>query len=144
MDSTKWRLCLCPSHIENEKYIGFFLHRVEDDKGPEKIEIDFILEIVGSDGCVTKERCYIKQEFVKESSCGCGTFALSTTVLQLEKDGFFSQNTLTVRCRMRRCENRSQECVQMCAKTVINVENMSFIWAIEKFSSLKLTKTYLL
>ncbi|GFU66278.1 kelch-like protein 6 [Trichonephila clavipes] len=139
MDSTKWHLCLCPLHIENENYIGFYLHREEDDKGPEKIEIEYILEFVGSDGSVLKERYYAKHAFEKERmSWGCKTFALRSAVLQLEKDRFLPLNTLTARCRMRRCENRSQECVQMCAKTVINVEKMSFIWAIEKFSSLKI------
>ncbi|GFU66281.1 kelch-like protein 6 [Trichonephila clavipes] len=38
---------------------------------------------------------------------------------------------------MCRCKNRSQERLQIYAKTVINVEKMSFIWAIEKFSGLK-------
>ncbi|GFY49193.1 TD and POZ domain-containing protein 5 [Trichonephila inaurata madagascariensis] len=96
------------------------------------------LEILGSNGSVLLKQYAANSAFVKGKIWGWSEFSKRKRVLQLEKDRFLPLNTLTARCRMRRCENRSQERVQMYAKTVINFEKLSFIWSIEKFNSLKL------
>ncbi|GFQ89840.1 TD and POZ domain-containing protein 1 [Trichonephila clavata] len=137
MESTKWRLVLNPSEEDYEDHIGFYLYREDDVAGPKSINITYIFEILGSDGSVLSKEKIDKHAFVKESNFGFPTFIERNRVLQLEKDRFLPLNTLTVRCRMRRCENKSQERVQMYAKTVIDFEKMSFIWAIDKFSCLK-------
>ncbi|GFR00815.1 tdpoz3 [Trichonephila clavata] len=138
MENTKWSLSLYPSDNDKENYIGIYLWREDIEKGPEIITIDYILEILGSDDSVLEERYVAKHAFEKENnSWGLPDIVERTRVLQSEKDRFLPLNTLTVRCRMRRCENKSQERVQMYAKTVIDFEKMSFIWAIDKFSCLK-------
>ncbi|GFR06501.1 TD and POZ domain-containing protein 3 [Trichonephila clavata] len=136
MENTKWYLTLFPAGEDMENNIACFLNRVDD--GPESIEIEFVFEILRRDGSVLKKRSLTKQEFKKVASKGCSKFVKRKRVLQFEKDNFLPQNTLTARCRIRRYKNRSQERVQMFAKTVINIEKMSFIWDIKKFSSLKL------
>ncbi|GFU61311.1 TD and POZ domain-containing protein 4 [Trichonephila clavipes] len=138
MENTKWRLILYPAGLTKQNYIGFFLQREKDEKSSENVEISFALEFLGSDGSILKEMYSAQRTFGKEGNCGLPECVERKRVLQLERDRFLPLNILTVRCRMRRSENRSQECVHMCAKTVINFQKMSSVGAIEKFSSLKL------
>ncbi|GFQ63899.1 TD and POZ domain-containing protein 1 [Trichonephila clavata] len=137
MKNTKWRLSLNPVGDTKKNYIGCYLNREEDD-GPESIEVYYVLEILGIDGSVLGKKNEGKHEFIIDEYMGDSSFVEWTRVLQFEKNNFSPLNTLTVCCKMRRCENRSKECMQMFAKTVINVEKMSSIWDIKQFSSLKL------
>ncbi|GFV18969.1 TD and POZ domain-containing protein 3 [Trichonephila clavipes] len=135
MGNTNWCFCLYPAGYYMENYFEHYLQRVQDD-GPKSIEIDYVFEILGSDGSVLEEKHATKHEFPKASIWGLFENLERTRVFQFEKDNFLPLNTLTLRCRMRRCENRSQKRVEMFAKTVINFEKMSFIWDIKNFSSL--------
>ncbi|GFS59812.1 TD and POZ domain-containing protein 1 [Trichonephila clavipes] len=137
MENTEWILKLYPAKDDTDNYIGGYLQR-EDDDGPESIKIDYVLEILGSDGTVLQKSDSTGQEFLITDSWGCSKMIERRRVFQFEKNNFVPLNTLTVCCRMRRCENRSHERVQMCAKTVINFEKMSCVWNTEKFSTLKL------
>ncbi|GFQ79619.1 TD and POZ domain-containing protein 3 [Trichonephila clavata] len=138
MENTKWRLLLYPAGVDDKRCIGFFLQREEVDEGPDSVEINFVLEFLRSNGSVLVKEYSDKTSFRKSGGLGFPKFVGRTRVMQLEGDPLLPLNILTVRCRVCRCENRGQECVQTYAKTVINFEKISFVWAVEKFSSLKL------
>ncbi|GFQ89228.1 TD and POZ domain-containing protein 1 [Trichonephila clavata] len=137
MENTKWRLSLLLGGDIKKNSIRCYLNREKDD-GPESIEVYYVLEILGSDGSVLEKKKETKKEFSIDDYGDDSLYVERTRVLQFEEKHFFPLSTLTVCCKVRRCENRSQERVQMFAKTVINFEKMSSIWDIKQFGSLEL------
>ncbi|GFY42617.1 hypothetical protein TNIN_324991 [Trichonephila inaurata madagascariensis] len=120
MENTEWYFSLYFAGYDTENYIAYYLYRAEDD-GPVSIEIDYMFEILGSDGSVLEEMHETKHEFPKAYIWGWSENLERTRVFQFEKHHLLPLNTLTVRCRMRRCENRRQERLpRQCRKRIKN------------------------
>ncbi|GFW92139.1 speckle-type POZ protein [Trichonephila clavipes] len=134
MENTKWRLTLYPGTEKNESSIVCRLRR-EEDEGPENIVLNYYLAVLGKDDSVLKNKYMSKVTFGKKNYSGSPEFV--DKKLELERDMILSLNTLTVFCRIAWNDKRCIESEHICAKTIINIEKISFKWAVQEFNSLK-------
>ncbi|CAL1262213.1 unnamed protein product [Larinioides sclopetarius] len=104
----------------------------EDDKS---IEIDLEIALLSSDCKVLKSYEGKNSEFEKGDIFGNSIFASWNEVYE-KRSVFLPQDTLTARCRIWKSVGEMSKDVQCFARTRIAVEKRSFLWKIEKFSTL--------
>ncbi|CAL1276732.1 unnamed protein product [Larinioides sclopetarius] len=134
-EETKWKLLLFPRGTRNGNSIAFFLHREQDCNGAENVEIEYNLEILNVDGSIIRNS-EIKYTFRKNRRWGCPMFLKRNSVLEKSRTKYLPQDILTIRCRIKRLDEKSVEMRQIFARTSINVEKWSLLWAIDDFSNL--------
>ncbi|GFQ66651.1 TD and POZ domain-containing protein 3 [Trichonephila clavata] len=139
MEDSDWRLCLAPRGHLGSNCISFFLERMPR-RGPESIEVEFDLAFLARDGSVLELKQIERSRFLSsgyDSYKGHYEFANRDDVLKIRKEAFLPQDTLRTLCKIWRQDKKVMESTQIFARTIINVERRSFVWNIEKFSTLK-------
>ncbi|KAF8789888.1 TD and POZ domain-containing protein 5 [Argiope bruennichi] len=133
-EETKWGLRLFPRGTIDDDCISLFLYRYRDCNGPEKIEVEYSLEMLAADDSILANRSE-KEVFGKDTQKGFARYQSRKTVTT-EALKYLPRGILTVRCRMIQFEGKSVEIRQIFARTNIRIENRFFLWLVEKFSSL--------
>ncbi|GBM91669.1 hypothetical protein AVEN_180048-1 [Araneus ventricosus] len=134
LEGTKWSLRLYPT---GENYVSFFLNREENCSGPDVIEICYQLAFLSKDGSVAKERTAAKRKFMKNESWGFSIFERRERVFVTERETFLPEDTLTVQCTLWTTYEKPDESKHLFASTAIKVKRRSFVWKIDKPSTLK-------
>ncbi|CAL1262209.1 unnamed protein product [Larinioides sclopetarius] len=134
LEKSKWKLSLY--EIIGEKKGSFELRLQRDDKGVEKVKLNFELAFLASDGTVLQS--FKKEEIVILGNQYFGNrLASRNEVFFTRRSVFLPQDTLTARCRMWKSVGEFTKEVQYFARTRIVVEKRSFLWNIENFSTLE-------
>ncbi|GBM67626.1 Speckle-type POZ protein [Araneus ventricosus] len=132
MEKTKWHLTLDPG----KDCLTFFIRRVEDDDGPDTIEIDYEISLLSADGYPLAKM--IERKLFKKSS----TFALrrlvsTDEVFNERKDEFLSKDTLRIRCRIWRTNFGIPKGDLQYVRTRRKIPRICFVWSIKNFSTLR-------
>ncbi|GBN07321.1 Speckle-type POZ protein [Araneus ventricosus] len=136
LQGTKWTLWLCPMGVEDEKYVGFHLHREEDCRGPDSIKVKYQLAFLGIDGSFLEEKTE-SDIFQKGGSWGFSEFKRREKVFVSDKEAFLPEDTLTVQCTIWSHKKTPVKPKYLYARTIFNVNRRSFDWRIDKFSILQ-------
>ncbi|GBM91666.1 Speckle-type POZ protein-like B [Araneus ventricosus] len=134
---TKWSLLLYPVGDTVENYVGFYLNREEDCGGPDVIEICYQLAFLGKDGSILKEITRPKRKFTKNHAWGFSKFEERERVFVSRKEAFLPEDTLTVQCTIWTTDEKPEESNHLFATTAIKVKRRSFVWKIDRPSTLK-------
>ncbi|GIY22214.1 TD and POZ domain-containing protein 5 [Caerostris extrusa] len=70
MEDTKWMLSLYPRGNTNGSYVGFYLNRADDSKGPDCFDLESELSFLNADGTVLKTFGVLKDKFTKGKGWG--------------------------------------------------------------------------
>ncbi|GBN40196.1 Protein roadkill [Araneus ventricosus] len=136
LEGTKWSLRLYPVGNKDENNVGFFLNREEDSSGPENFEVYFQLAFLGKDGLILKVRT-AAYRFGKDGDWGFSNFEGRERVFVTEREAFLPEDTLTVQCTLWTTDEKPEESTHLFATTAIKVKRRSFVWKIDKASTLK-------
>ncbi|GBM91667.1 TD and POZ domain-containing protein 2 [Araneus ventricosus] len=136
LEGTKWSLLLLPVG-ETKDDIAFFLKREEDCSGPDIIEAHFELALLGKDDSILKAMTSTKRKFMKNESWGFSIFERRERVFVTERETFLPEDTLTVQCTLWTTYEKPDESKHLFASTAIKVKRISFVWKIDKPSTLK-------
>ncbi|KAF8792311.1 Speckle-type POZ protein like [Argiope bruennichi] len=135
---TKWKLCLYPRGDESSNFICVCVYRVKDTNNEDNLEVCFQISALSADESIPRTVATFRS-LIKE-----GQFAGHSDLLK--RDDLFSMDaavllpddTLTVQCDMWTIGGRDMKNVHYYARTFIKVEQITFIWSVTSFSSLKL------
>ncbi|GBM91668.1 Speckle-type POZ protein [Araneus ventricosus] len=137
LEGTKWSLRLYPVGNTDANYVSFFLKREKDCSGPENFEVNLQLAFLGKDGSIVKEITSAKCKFMKYDSWGVQKFEELERLFVTERETFLPEDTLTVQCTLWTSEEKPDKSKYLFASTAIKVERRSFVWKIDKASTLK-------
>ncbi|GBM75418.1 TD and POZ domain-containing protein 2 [Araneus ventricosus] len=137
LEGTKWSLWLYSVEKTEDSDIGFYLKREEDCRGPDNFEVHFQLAFLGKDGSIAKERTAAKCKFMKNGTWGFKKFLELERVFVTERETFLPEDTLTVQCTIWTTDEKPEESKYLFATTAIKVKRRSFVWKIDKPSTLK-------
>ncbi|GBM45925.1 Speckle-type POZ protein-like B [Araneus ventricosus] len=136
LEGTKWTLRLYPMGDDEEDFVSFYLRREEDCSGPDVVEVEYHLAFLGKNGSFlaqeTQSRYFKKNEF-----WGASDFEEARKVFVDEREAFLPEDTLSVQCTISSNKNTTVKAKHLYARTVLSVNRRSFVWRIDKFSSLK-------
>ncbi|CAL1280886.1 unnamed protein product [Larinioides sclopetarius] len=117
--------------------IRLFLQREQDCAEPERIELDYELSFLGTNGLPLIKRTGT-HTFRRGFYSGFSKFAVRDEVFCRRRAEFLPRDVLTVRCRMLRKANGTLK-PQVCfARTSFGLDRRCFVWTIKDFSSLPL------
>ncbi|GIY39097.1 speckle-type POZ protein B [Caerostris extrusa] len=137
LEGTKWSLGLCGKRLSDENHFEYCLFREGDcDVGVEEIEVNYELSLLRADGSVLEKGETMNRSFRKGGTCGTGVHVTPGNRTTLKRLGF-TKDTLTTRCRMWRPDGKATENVHCFVRTRVEEEKRSFVWNIEKFSTLR-------
>ncbi|GBM91664.1 hypothetical protein AVEN_180043-1 [Araneus ventricosus] len=122
---------------EDESFIAYFLKREKDCNGPDTLEVNFQLAFLDTDGSILTERTPFRYKFSKNTGWGSTKFVGRERVFVSEKDAFMPEDTLNVQCCIYTIGEKPAKTNRIFATTVIKVKRRSFVWRIDKFSTLK-------
>ncbi|GBM42654.1 hypothetical protein AVEN_221765-1 [Araneus ventricosus] len=108
--------------------------RGERDSWPGNFEIDFEFSFIEGDKSTPLAEQKGKSQFQKLGSPRCGAIFNSNLIGEVL---VLSNHTLTVRCRLWRTGSDVSQSDLCFARTRVEVEQHSFVWAIKRFSSLR-------
>ncbi|GIY39908.1 TD and POZ domain-containing protein 5 [Caerostris extrusa] len=134
---TKWKLRIYPRGCKEENFIALFLCGDEDVECPEDIALNYKLEIVSQNKIVKSGNNIFKK---KEIIWGFLEFIKREDVIINRRSEILPQDALTIRCTIRRNDDKDIEAGQFSALTDIKVTRRSFVWEIRDFSNLKTNK----
>ncbi|GFR15874.1 TD and POZ domain-containing protein 3 [Trichonephila clavata] len=136
IESSKWKLMLCPNGELSEKNdsISFYLKREKDSKGPTGLIIFFELSFLAADGSVVLSNGIVEYYFERGTGGGFPNF-MKKELFQHERQKFLPADILTARCRMWKKFGQIIEERQCFARTRIGVERRSFVWTVPRFST---------
>ncbi|GFS91317.1 hypothetical protein NPIL_356041 [Nephila pilipes] len=133
-ENTTWCLWLHPRDGKDENLIYSLYGSCENKWIIIKVECE--IAILAEDGSVLqiekrncKSKGIIKLYF--------DTFADREEVTKAKRSVFLPGDTLRIRCRLWRTHVKEAKPATIFARTVLSVEKRSFLWDIERFSSLK-------
>ncbi|KAF8770793.1 TD and POZ domain-containing protein 3 [Argiope bruennichi] len=131
MERTKWKLR--PDVFISNVFV--LLYRDEHDDGPEKIEIDYELSFLGTDGLplISRTGTHI---FLKGRHSGLQNFATKDEIFSSRRTEFLPRDVLTIRCRMWKKGIETPKPDVCFARTRLGLDRHCFVWAIKDFSSL--------
>ncbi|CAL1284117.1 unnamed protein product [Larinioides sclopetarius] len=131
MEKTCWTLRLHPRGRKNEDYISFYLYREKEDKGPEKISLNYELSFLSPDGLlVNKDAPKVKGSFAKNMSYGHPRSVSRDEIFIRKKHLYLHENSITAYCRMWKGEGTICDAQQAFARTHIGVQRVSFVEAV--------------
>ncbi|KAG8178311.1 hypothetical protein JTE90_026281 [Oedothorax gibbosus] len=133
LNGTEWRLFL---FFDGNDLSGV-LYREKSDEGPLTItlDLDFAILSKGSLPLVVQERK--AQSFIKNFSWKFSGLCKRTKLLGSRRNTFLPNDSLTVRCRMRKRNEIIPETIICLARTRIGIQKRTFTWAIKNFSTLQ-------
>ncbi|GBM67625.1 TD and POZ domain-containing protein 4 [Araneus ventricosus] len=132
MENTKWQLTMDLATI----FITFYIQRADEDDGPDSIEIDYEIALLGADGWPVVKKMSRKQ-FEKSSYYTLRGFEKTEDVFYTRKDTFLPNGNLTVQCKMWRTGTRMPKTALCFVRTRKSVDRVSFVWKIKDFSTLR-------
>ncbi|GBM09730.1 TD and POZ domain-containing protein 2 [Araneus ventricosus] len=136
-EDTKWSLSFYPMACLDENYVGCYLKREEDCGGPDKFEVNFQLAFLCKDGSILKESNPVKHKFIKNEGWGFLKYERRERVFVTERETFLPEDTLTVQCNMWVIDEKPDKSNHLFATTSFKVKRRSFVWKIDKPSTLK-------
>ncbi|GBN47813.1 Speckle-type POZ protein [Araneus ventricosus] len=132
MERTCWTLRLHPRGRKNEDYMSFYLYREKEDKGPEKISLNYELSFLTPDGSpVDKDAPKIKGSFAKNMSYGHPRSVNRDEIFVHKKHLYLHEDSITVYCRMWKGEGTICDAQQAFARTRIGVQHVSMVEAFQ-------------
>ncbi|GFY77743.1 speckle-type POZ protein B [Trichonephila inaurata madagascariensis] len=140
LEYSEWRLRLYPRGNGYAEYMEFFLHRKRDDSSKELISVYFEQTFLSENGKILwnsrepQQRLFYKGAFFK-----CFTAIRHKEVFFRQKSEYLPLNTLTVRCKIWRCDGKVGVDKYLLAETRVAVQRRSFQWKIENFSTIRST-----
>ncbi|CAL1292756.1 unnamed protein product [Larinioides sclopetarius] len=132
MENTKWQLTMDLATI----FIVFYIQRADEDDGPDSIEIDYEIALLGAGGFPLVKKIDRKQ-FEKSSYYTLQGFEKTEDVFYNKKEKFLPDGNLTVRCRMWRTGSRLSKTALCFVRFRKSVDRVSFVWKIKDFSTLR-------
>ncbi|KAF8771438.1 Speckle-type POZ protein like [Argiope bruennichi] len=132
MENTKWQLTIDITTVS----IDFYVQRADEDNGPDSIEIDYEISILGADGSALVKKMGSNQ-FENSSYYSFRGFEKTEDVFYNKKEKFLPKGNLTVQCRMWRIGSRITKTALCFVRTLKNVNRISFVWKIRDFSTLR-------
>ncbi|XP_055952006.1 speckle-type POZ protein-like [Argiope bruennichi] len=132
MQDTKWQLVM-ELGIE---YMTIFIRRIEEDEGPNMIDIDYEISLLSAEGYPLVKMMDRKQ-FKNSSNYVLRRFAKTDEVYNVRKDEFLPEGTLTIQCRIWRKNLGISKVDLHYFRTKKNADRISFLWSIKNFSTLR-------
>ncbi|GBN07959.1 Protein roadkill [Araneus ventricosus] len=122
---------------EDKGCISFCLYRSRMDNGPENFPLKYELSVLAADGSTLLSVEY--EQTFKKGGCGwvVPKFLQIDEVLLRRKADYLPQDTLSLRCKMWKGEGTSQRVTQICARTCIGIQRISFLHVVESFSAIE-------
>ncbi|GBN06762.1 TD and POZ domain-containing protein 4 [Araneus ventricosus] len=133
MENTKWRLSL----HSVLPYIFMYIYREEEDDGPEEIEIDYELSLLGADG-LPLIKIADTHTFLRHQNRSILRFEENHDVFFRRRAEFLPRDVLTIRCRMWKKGTETPKPDACFARTRMGTDRHCFVWAIKDFSTLPL------
>ncbi|GFU04250.1 TD and POZ domain-containing protein 3 [Nephila pilipes] len=137
LENTRWKLVVYPRGDRKEDEIAFGLQRSEDDSHIHGIEVYIELAFLSENGSILSlirsAKNTVNKLNIKRSEC----FEKQENVYVARKSEFLPFNTLTARCKIWRCDGKLSIDEYFLARTSVAVEQRSFEWKIEQFSTIK-------
>ncbi|GBN76572.1 Speckle-type POZ protein [Araneus ventricosus] len=136
-EDTVWNLQLYPrgDRQKSEGYISIFLCRSRVDDGPLDFSVKYEMSILTADGLST--RLNAERTFMKGSGYGWIKFVQMDQILLHRKDYYLLEDTFRVICKIWKGEGNVQEVNEITARTLIGIEEVSFLHLTESFSKLE-------
>ncbi|GBN37599.1 hypothetical protein AVEN_76580-1 [Araneus ventricosus] len=142
MKRTKWRLM-----VDRDLYyktLSLGIQREDDNdsivnccfRATDSIEIEYELSLLATDGSPLGTKTS-KKQFTGTDYCLVGLFEDSDEVFFQRRAEFLPNDTLTVRCRMRRTGTEISKPDSCFARTRLGVDRRSIVWDIKEFSNLR-------
>ncbi|GFU03189.1 protein roadkill [Nephila pilipes] len=133
--SANWYFQLYPRGYHDENFIQYFVIR-QWNNGLEVNRTECEFAILAEDGSVLeiKERgtpIFSKNNIFLRAS------DKRKDVTKTKIEAFLSRDTMRIRCKVWRTDGRTVTPSTFVARTVLSVKTMTFLWDIERFSSLK-------
>ncbi|XP_055951719.1 speckle-type POZ protein-like [Argiope bruennichi] len=125
-EETRWKLLLFPRGRVHDSSLTLCLQREKICHVVEKAELKYRIYFFTADGAL------MYASAINDSS---DEISVERNVFSREKKDYFSGDILTLRCIFYFAE-KSVEIRQQIVRSIIYVENLSFVWFIEKFSRL--------
>ncbi|GFU23984.1 TD and POZ domain-containing protein 1 [Nephila pilipes] len=139
LEATKWNLKI---HLAGG-VSGIYLHRHKDCKGPGAIEIEYEVLFSDDSDSYFDSSGMAKNSFEKDNTWGFRKFA-KKKFFHLKRTSYLPKDTLTVCCKIRKSTGNNKNFGECVARTRILIERRSFIWSVDRFSSLVLRQTYMI
>ncbi|GBM11924.1 hypothetical protein AVEN_209623-1 [Araneus ventricosus] len=137
IENTKWRLALYPRGKDDDFDISCGLGRNTNSSGVDNVEIDFEIAFLTGDGTVVLSSGKKRYTFQKGNFYGFDKCVARFEMFSAKRSVFLPHDTLTTRCRIWKSVGEVPESGQWFARTRIGVAKRSFVWNIEKFSTLE-------
>ncbi|CAL1296284.1 unnamed protein product [Larinioides sclopetarius] len=138
IEGTKWKLSLFPRGHTDGNYIGLYLKRDPNCNGPNAgISIEVELSILSWNTFTSDHAMKNSATLTKGANFGYPAFEKRKDIFKLNKYVFLPEDTLAIRCKMWQNDGKSLTIEKCCATTHITVGRRSFLWEIEKFSTLE-------
>ncbi|GBN06765.1 TD and POZ domain-containing protein 4 [Araneus ventricosus] len=133
MEMTKWSVRV--SDFMSFMYMN--VQREEEDDGPEEIEIDCELSILGANGLPLIKKANT-HTFSRSQSYDFFVFAVTDDVFSRRRAEFLHRDVLTIRCQMSEKRAKTPKPEVCFARTRFGIDRHRFVWTIRNFSSFKL------
>ncbi|GFT95603.1 speckle-type POZ protein, partial [Nephila pilipes] len=134
LDKSKWHLKLLPKGEENEDYLSLFVTLESSDQNRCKIEYEAC--IVDDQGSILENSNRQKDLFLSNEGWGWEEFMEKNNIFHSKGMNCLYEDTLTVCLKMWKSNENMKQQGECIARTLLGVERKSFVWAVERFSSL--------
>ncbi|GBM60124.1 Protein roadkill, partial [Araneus ventricosus] len=133
---TIWSLCLFPKGVKNENSATVVLKREHEHCGPNVIQVKYQITLLDKDGSVLEDKLIWENDFRRENSVFFYVCKRQEKVSDSEGKSFLPDDTLTVQCKIWKKDEEPIVSELLSARTVFKVQRRSFVWRIDKFSTL--------
>ncbi|CAL1263562.1 unnamed protein product [Larinioides sclopetarius] len=133
MEGCKWILNLFPQATKSKKTgnIACYFYLEKEENGPEEVEIDYELSVLGCDGLPIVTAAYDKIK-MKGNEWSSPLLLPKYTVFFEKPDEFLPKDSLTVRCRIWKINQESINAERHFATTQIEIEKASLFGIVKK------------
>ncbi|GFU28154.1 TD and POZ domain-containing protein 3 [Nephila pilipes] len=116
--------------------IAFGLKRSEDDSHVKEIVVFFELAFLSANGSILCSLRTARDTFIKFNIKRSECFEKQENVYVIRKAEYLPLNTLTAQCKIWRCDGKAPVDEYFLAQTCVAIEQRSFSWQIEEFSTI--------
>ncbi|CAL1275157.1 unnamed protein product [Larinioides sclopetarius] len=134
---TIWSLCLFPKGVKNQNSATVVLKREHEHCGPNFIQVKYQIALLDKDGSVLEDKHIWEKGFQKEKSVFFYVCKGQEKVPENERKSFLPSDTLTIQCKIWQKDEDPVVLELLSAQTVFKVQRRSFVWTIDKFTTLK-------
>ncbi|GBL97662.1 TD and POZ domain-containing protein 5, partial [Araneus ventricosus] len=134
LEGTKWSLRLFPKRNIFTNSFNACLYRENDWCGPEVIQVKYDLALLDEDGLISETEGV--DEFRRNYIGSQTIYGKLRDLFSTERNTFFPEDTITIRCNMWTEEVKPAVSERLPARTAFQGQRGSFVWRIDKFSTL--------